>query len=59
MVDRLELEARGWTEVPSIASRDELFQIARSLGSPVISPTGEATRRLVIKTFNTPQPSTS
>jgi hypothetical protein len=58
MVDRSELEARGWTKVPGVASKDELFQIARSLGRPVISPTGELIKQLVPKDVTTARPST-
>jgi len=49
MVDRLELEARGWTKVRGRASQSELFQIASSLGRPVISPTGQLVKELVPK----------
>ncbi len=58
MVDRSELEARGWTKVAGVASQDELSQIARSLGRPVISPTGELIKRLVPKDVTTARPGT-
>jgi len=58
MVDRSELEARGWIKVPGVARQDELFQIARSLGRPVISPTGELIKLLVPKDVTNARPST-
>jgi alpha-ketoglutarate-dependent taurine dioxygenase len=46
-VDVSELEVRGWTKVSGVTSRDELLQLAFSLGRPVRSPTGELIKQLV------------
>jgi len=41
-----ELEARGWTCVGGITGRSELLELARSVGKPVPSPTGELIKEL-------------
>jgi hypothetical protein len=46
IVDRLELEARGWTIVEGITTSTRLLEVACSLGRPVPSPTGELIKQL-------------
>lgn len=57
-MNRSELEARGWTKVTGVASRDELLRLAFSLGRPVRSPTGELIRQLVPTETDHAKPST-
>jgi hypothetical protein len=47
-VCRDELEARGWTRVPAIDSRDALLGLARSIGVPLPAPTGELVKRIPV-----------
>jgi hypothetical protein len=41
-----ELNTRGWTCVTGITSQSELLELARSIGHPVPSPTGELLKEL-------------
>jgi hypothetical protein len=43
-----ELERRGWVRVTDISTRPALLELARSLGSPVPSPTGELVKEIRI-----------
>jgi hypothetical protein len=44
-----ELEEFGWACVPGIYSRSKLLELARSLGRPIASPSGELVKELVPK----------
>jgi hypothetical protein len=41
-----ELELRGWTRVPNIGGQALLLDLARSIGFPVASPTGELVKEI-------------
>jgi hypothetical protein len=51
VLDRSELERRGWTNVEGIQGNSDLLELARSIGRPRLAPTGELIKRL------TPRPS--
>ena len=46
MVSSFELETRGWACLTGVTSRSELLELARSIGHPVPSPTGELVKEL-------------
>jgi alpha-ketoglutarate-dependent taurine dioxygenase len=48
MIDLAELKSSGWTRVPDISSREALLDLARSLGTPVVSPTGELVKEIKV-----------
>src|SRR5260370_38328854 len=49
MIRFTELNTRGWTCVTGISSRSALLELARSIGRPVPSPSGELVRELAPK----------
>jgi alpha-ketoglutarate-dependent taurine dioxygenase len=46
LVDHRELQERGWTIVPDVRTQSRLLEVARSVGRPVLSPTGELIKKL-------------
>src|SRR5260370_12977058 len=49
MIRFTELNTRGWTCVTGSSSRSALLELARSIGRPVPSPSGELVRELAPK----------
>jgi hypothetical protein len=47
MIALRQLETLGWACVPGIASRSKLLDLARSLGRPLASPSGELVKELI------------
>lgn len=42
-----DLQTRGWTSVVGVSNKAELLKLAKSLGQPVPSPTGELVKELI------------
>jgi alpha-ketoglutarate-dependent taurine dioxygenase len=47
MLEQSELNSRGWAAVSGVRDEADLIELARSLGRPVASPTGEILKQLV------------
>jgi len=48
-IDWCELRTHGWTRVSGITNRLEALTLARSIGRPLLSPTGELVKELIPK----------
>ena len=45
-MDMHELQARGWTLVDGISSQEEMLELARSMGTPTLTPNGELVKEI-------------
>lgn len=53
-----ELEARGWARVQNISSRAVLLELARSIGRPIASPSGDLVKEIRITSTLMARPGT-
>nr|NJM04136.1 hypothetical protein [Desulfobacula sp.] len=46
MINISELNERGWVTVDDISSKEDLFELGRTIGTPVLTPNGEYVKEI-------------
>ena len=46
MIDMSELNEKGWLTVEGISSKEDIFELGRAIGTPVLTPNGEYVKEI-------------